>query len=169
MALADQVIHGLECGILLFEEHAAIRRLAHFTVNDHQRRFHGVHQFDDRFFAHVARVKHDGVALAIGQHLHRLLFLFRRVVTVGDDQLFPVGFSLPRRLLEKAAKVKAVEGRDDQTNAVAGLVSQRACEKVRPIAQLFHRSKHLLTRTLFYLTCAVQHARYRGLRHARAQ
>ena len=43
MTLANQVIHGLECGILLFEEHAAIRRLAHFTVNDHQRRFHGVH------------------------------------------------------------------------------------------------------------------------------
>ena len=169
MALGDQVIHGLKCGILLFEKHAAIRRLAHFTVNDHQRRFHGVHQFDDRFFAHVARVKHDGIALAIGQHLHRLFFLFRRVVTVGDDQLFPVSFRLPRRLLEKTTKVKAVEGRDDQANAVAGLVSQRTREEVRAISQLFHRSKDLLTRTLFNLTCAVQHARDGSLRHARTQ
>jgi hypothetical protein len=41
-------------------------------------------------------------------------------VTVGDDQLFPVSFGLPRRLLEKAAKIKAVEGRDDQTNLLSG-------------------------------------------------
>ena len=95
VALIDQVIHGLKRGILLFEEDAAIRCLAHFTVNDHQRRLHGIHQLDDRFFAHIARVKHDGITLAIGQHLHRLFFLFRRVVAIGDDQLFPVGFGLP--------------------------------------------------------------------------
>ena len=124
MALIDQVIHRFKCGILLFEEHAAIRSLTDFTVDDHQRRLHGIHQFDDRLFAHIARVKHDGITLTIGQHLHCLFFLFRRVVTVGDDQLFAVGFGLPRRLLQKAPKIKAVEGGDDQTNAVAGLVSQ---------------------------------------------
>ena len=38
VALAYQVIHGFEGGFLLFEEDAAFAGLAHFTVNDHQRR-----------------------------------------------------------------------------------------------------------------------------------
>ena len=95
MALAYQVIHRFEGCVLLFKEDAAIRRLAHFAVNDHQRRLHAVDQLQDRLFAHVSRVKHDGVALAVGEHLHRQFFLFRGIVTVGNNQLFTVRFGLP--------------------------------------------------------------------------
>ena len=95
VTLIDQVIHCLKGSILLFEEHTAIRRLADFTVDNHQRGLHGIHQFDDRFFAHIARVQHNGITFAIGQHLHCLFFLLWCVVSIRDDQLFPVGFGLP--------------------------------------------------------------------------
>jgi len=58
----------------------------------------------------MARVEHDGIALAIGQHLHCLFFTLRRIVAVGDDQLFAPGFRLARSLLQQAAKIEAVKG-----------------------------------------------------------
>ena len=106
----------------------------------------------------MAGVEHDGVTLTVGQHLYRFFFPFGRIVAVGDDKLFAPGFRLARRLLQQAAKVKTVECRYHQSNAVAGAIRQRAGEKIRPVAQLFHRFEYLLAGTLFYLTCAVQHA-----------
>jgi len=167
--LAYQVLHGTEGRRLLLEEHAALPGLADVAVDRDKRHLHAVDELHDRFFAHVAGIKHDGIALAIGQHLHRFLFPLRGIVTVGDNQLFAVRFGLTRGLLQQAAKVKTVKGRDHQTNAVAGPVRQRSRQKIGAIAQLFHRVKHLLTGTLFDLTCAVQYARHRGFRHARAQ
>ncbi len=92
--LAYQVLHGAEGGCLLFEEHAALPGLADVAVNHHQRHLDAVDELHDRFFAHVAGVEHDSIALAIGQHLHRFLFPLRGIVTVGDNQLLAVRFGL---------------------------------------------------------------------------
>ena len=85
MALGNQVLHRLERRILLFKEHATFPRLANIAVNHHQRHGDGLNQRHDLLFAHMAGVEHDGVALAIGQHLHRLFFTLWRIVAVGDD------------------------------------------------------------------------------------
>ena len=166
MALGYQIFHRLKRCILLFEKHAALSRLAYITVNHHQRHVDGFNQRHDFLFAHMAGVKHDSIALAVGQHLHRLFFTFRRIVAVGDDQLFAPGFRLARSLLQQAAKIEAVKGRNHQSDTVAGAVRQRAGEKIRPIAQLFHRLKNLLAGALFHLTRAVQHAGNRRFRDA---
>ena len=166
MALGNEVLNRLKRRVLLFEEHAALPGLANVAVDHHQRHGDRLNQRHNLLFAHMARVEHDGIALAIGQHLHCLFFTLRRIVAVGDDQLFAPGFRLARSLLQQAAKIEAVKGGNHQTDAVARAIRQRAGEKVRPIAQLFHRLKNLLAGALFHLTCAVQHAGNRRFRDA---
>ena len=83
--LGNQILHGLEGGFLLFEEHAAFAGLRHIAVNHHQRHGDRLNQRHDLLFAHVAGIENDCVALAVGEHLHRFFFAFRSIVAVGDD------------------------------------------------------------------------------------
>lgn len=106
------------------------RGLADIAVNDQQRHINAMHQRHNRFFAHIAGVKNNGVALAVGQHLYRFLFAFRRIVAVGHDQLFTVGFGLARSLLQQTAKIEAIECGNHRANAVTGAIRQRTRQKL---------------------------------------
>ncbi|MPN01245.1 hypothetical protein SDC9_148451 [bioreactor metagenome] len=99
MSLRNQVIYRLKCRVFLFKKDGAFAGQADIAVNDNQRHRDRIRQREDRFFAHVTGVENDGVALPIGQHLHRFLFALRRIVTIGHNQLLAVRFSLPRGLL----------------------------------------------------------------------
>ena len=94
MAAGDQIVHCLECRILLLEEDAALAGAGNVTVNHHQRFAQGFRQGEDRLLAHKAGVENNGVTVAICQHLYRLGFTLGGIVTVGDHQLLAVNFAL---------------------------------------------------------------------------
>ncbi len=158
MALRNQIFHRLEGRRLLLEENSAIAGLSDVAINNHQRHFRGVNQRQNRRLIHIASVKNNSVALSVGQHLYGFLLSFRRIVTIGDDQLLVMQLRLARRPAQQTAEIEAVKRRDDQTDAVAGAIRQRACQQVGAIVQSLHRRKHFLARAFFYLPRPIQHS-----------
>lgn len=90
-------------------------------------RHRGVNQRQNRQLIHIASVKNNSVALSGQANILRLFARSGKVVTIGDDQPFVMRLRPARRPAQQTAEIEAVKRRDDQTDAVAGAIRQRAC------------------------------------------
>ncbi|MNE25533.1 hypothetical protein D3C80_1188660 [compost metagenome] len=158
MSLPNQIIHRMEGGFLLFEGHTACAGLWQIAVDHHDRHRQAVQQVHQRGLGHKTGIQDDGVAAAIGQQLHRLQLVFRRVVAIGDNQMLAAGLDQLGGFSQQAAEVGTIEVGNHQPDTVGAFICQRLGQEIGAVAQLVHGLEHRVAGALFHLAGAIQHA-----------